>query len=193
MISQARGMTLVEVIVATTLFSMIMLATVTALRTFALTYDRVQQEAERTSQIREGDRFIRQALHDAVNADGLFEGSSSMLHWVAPVDRAGAAAGLQHIQLLVREEQMLVSFAPLRASLEAPDWGQVAPDFPLLQDLENLAFSYQAEPLGEWSSRFEPSDESTNYLPWAVKLELVLAGKAWPPIVVCLEQFRLSK
>lgn len=193
MISQARGMTLVEVIVATTLFSMIMLATVTALRTFALTYDRVQQEAERTSQIREGDRFIRQALHDAVNADGLFEGSSSMLHWVAPVDRAGSAAGLQHIQLLVRDEQMLVSFAPLRASLEAPDWGRVAPDFPLLKDLENLAFSYQAEPLGEWSSRFEPSDESTNNLPWAVKIELVLAGKAWPPIVVCLEQFRLSK
>tara|TARA_Y100000385_G_scaffold225043_1_gene235393 strand:+ start:56 stop:637 length:582 start_codon:yes stop_codon:yes gene_type:complete len=193
MISQARGMTLVEVMVATTLFSMIMLATVTALRTFALTYDRVQQEAERTSQIREGDRFIRQALQDAVNSGGLFEGSSSMLHWVAPVDRAGAAAGLQHIRLLMRDEQLLVSFAPLRASLEAPDWGQVAPDFPLLKDLENLAFSYQAEPLGKWLSRFEPSGESTNNLPWAVKLELVLAGKAWPPIVVCLEQFRLSK
>ena len=67
MISQSRGMTLVEVMVATTLFSMIMLATVTALRTFAMTYDRVRQEANKTSQIREGDRFIRQALQDAVN------------------------------------------------------------------------------------------------------------------------------
>ena len=154
MIAQARGMTLVEVVVATALFSMIMLATVTALRTFAMTYDRVQQEADKTSQIREGDRFIRQVLQDALNEEGLFEGTPSTLHWVAPVDRAGDASGLQHLQLSIRNEQLMVSFAPLRASIEAPDWGQVSPDFPLIESIERLAFSYQAEPLGEWSPSF---------------------------------------
>lgn len=193
MIAQARGMTLVEVVVATALFSMIMLATVTALRTFAMTYDRVQQEADKTSQIREGDRFIRQVLQDALNEEGLFEGTPSTLHWVAPVDRAGDASGLQHLQLSVSNEQLMVSFAPLRASLEAPDWGQVSPDFPLIESIERLAFSYQAEPLGEWSPSFEPPEESSNRLPWAVKIDLRSSGKQWPPIVVCLDQYRRSQ
>ena len=193
MIYQARGMTLVEVVVATTLFAMIMLATVTALRTFALTYDRVQAETDRTSQIREGDRFIRQALQDAVNSEGLFEGSPKTLRWVAPIDRAGDAAGLQHLQLAAKGDRLFVSFAPLRASIDAPDWGQVAPDFPLIEGVENVAFSYQAEPLGEWSSSYEPADESPNSLPWAVKIEMFAAGTQWPPIVVAMDRYRQSR
>lgn len=193
MISRARGMTLVEVMVATTIFSLIMLATVTALRTFAMTYDRVREEAEKTSQVREGDRFIRQALQDAVNADGLFEGTPTTLHWVAPVDRAGDAAGLQHLKLAVKGERLFVSFAPLRASTEEPDWGRVAPDFPLIEQIEKLAFFYQAEPLGEWSPRYEPVDESLNSLPWAVAIELISAGQQWPPIIVCMDRYRWSQ
>jgi len=193
MILQSRGMTLVEVLVATTLFSMIMLATVTALRTFAMTYDRVQQQADKTSQIREGDRFIRRALQDAVNAEGLFEGTSTTLHWVAPLDRAGDAAGLQHLQLVLNGERLLLSLAPLRASAEEPDWGQVSADFPLIEDVEKLAFFYQAEPLSEWSPRYEPAGEPLNNLPWAVAIELIVAGQRWPPILVCLDRHRPSR
>lgn len=193
MIAQSRGMTLVEVVVATALFSMIMLATVTALRTFAMTYDRVQQEADKTSQIREGDRFIRQVLQDALNEEGLFEGTPSTLRWVAPVDRAGDASGLQHLQLSVKGDQLIVSFAPLRASSEAPNWGEIAPEFPLVEGLQSFSVSYRAEPLGDWSSRFEPTDESLNRLPWSVKLEMVVLGAKWPPIVVCLDQYRLPQ
>jgi general secretion pathway protein J len=193
MMFQARGMTLVEVVVATALFSMIMLATVTALRTFAMTYDRVQQQADKTSQIREGDRFIRRVLQDALNAEGLFEGTPTTMHWVAPLDRAGDASGLQHLQLTLDGERLLLSFAPLRASLEEPDWGQVAADFPLIEGIEKLAFFYQAEPLGEWTSSYVPANNSINTLPWSVAIEIIVAGRQWPPILICMDRYRQSQ
>ena len=59
MILAQRGMTLVEVTVATVIFSMIMLATVTALQTFAGTYAKLEEITARTTQMREADRFLR--------------------------------------------------------------------------------------------------------------------------------------
>ena len=58
MISGQKGMTLVEVTVATVIFSMIMLATVTALRAFAGTYAKLEEITARTAQMREADRFL---------------------------------------------------------------------------------------------------------------------------------------
>ena len=67
MISSYRGMTLVEVTVATVIFSMIMLATVTALQTFAGTYAKLEKITARTAQMREADRFLRVTLKAAIN------------------------------------------------------------------------------------------------------------------------------
>ena len=51
------GMTLVEMVIAATIFAMIMLATVTGLRTFALSHDRLLTKTAYTSEMREVDRF----------------------------------------------------------------------------------------------------------------------------------------
>ena len=48
MSKRQRGMTLIEVAVAAVIFSVIMLATVTAFRTFAGTYARLEKETART-------------------------------------------------------------------------------------------------------------------------------------------------
>jgi len=56
------GLTLVEVIVATVILSMIMLATVTAMRTFGNTYERLMATTADTSEMREVHRFLRLAM-----------------------------------------------------------------------------------------------------------------------------------
>ena len=73
MTSSYRGMTLVEVTVATVIFSMIMLATVTALQTFAGTYAKLEKITARTAQcarqIDLGD------IKAAINRPDFFEGA----------------------------------------------------------------------------------------------------------------------
>ena len=109
MISGQKGMTLVEVTVATVIFSMIMLATVTALRAFAGTYAKLEEMTARTTQMREADRFLRVILRSAINHPDFFEGGLHTLQWVAPIDRVGSAGGLQHLRL-TREGNRLARY-----------------------------------------------------------------------------------
>ena len=71
--------------------ALIMLAVVTAMRTFGQSYERLQQVTTQTAQKREVDRFLRQALRDALEEPGYFEGATSWFQWVAPIDRVGSA------------------------------------------------------------------------------------------------------
>ena len=70
MTTSERGMTLVEVTVASIVFALIMLAVVTAMRTFGQAYDRLQEVTNSTTQRREVDRFLRYALEDALAESG---------------------------------------------------------------------------------------------------------------------------
>lgn len=184
-----KGLTLVEVMVATVVFSMIMVGTTTALSTFASTYQRLHVETKKTTEIREVERFLRETLTDAVRGDGWFIGSKSMLSWVAPIDRVGGAAGLQHLRIAERNGQLILSFAPVGAAGREPAWGQQVPDFPLLQDVQRFALSYQPQPLSAWQSdtRSEAQDPGGN-IPWAISLEIRSHDTAWPPLIVHLQQ-----
>lgn len=185
-----KGLTLVEVMVASVVFAMIMAGTTTALRTFASTYQRLQIETKRTTEIREVERFLREALADAVSGDGWFVGSQTTLSWVAPIDRVGGAAGLQHLRISESKGQLVLSFAPLGASGREPAWGQQVQDFPLIHDLQRFALSYQPQPLANWQSEMRSEDQGQRAtIPWAVSLEIQSHDLAWPPLVVQLQQF----
>ncbi|GIR70774.1 MAG: hypothetical protein CM15mP74_20250 [Halieaceae bacterium] len=119
-------MTLVEVTVASVIFAMIMLAVVTAMRTFGQSYERLPQTTALTSQKREVDRFLRQALRDALPESGYFDGAAGWLEWVAPIDRVGSAGGLQHLRLESRGRNLMLHFAPFDRfgdPQDEPDWG----------------------------------------------------------------------
>ena len=122
MIPDQKGMTLVEVTVATVIFSIIMLATVTALRAFAGTYARLEEMTARTTQMREADRFLRVILRSAINRRDFFEGGLHALHWVAPIDRVGSAGGLQHLRLSREGNRLMLSFAPVMESDTPPPY-----------------------------------------------------------------------
>ena len=125
------GMTLVEMVIAATIFAMIMLATVTGLRTFALSHDRLLTKTAYTSEMREVDRFLRAAFRDTISIEGQFEGSAREVRWIAPLDRVGSAGGLQHLRLRYVGGSVVLSFAPVDyedSDGRAPDWGAVVED-----------------------------------------------------------------
>ena len=188
-----RGLTLVEVVVAATIFAIIMLATTTGFRTFARSYEALSQETAKTSRIREVDSFLRATLRDAVNLTGRFEGTSSEVKWVAPMDRVGSAGGLQHLLLRARSGELILSFAPVdyRDQPDAePPWGSVVEDYVLHDDLVNFAVSYRPDGETRWikTSGQENSGSGSEALPAMVRLQIETNDGLWPPIIVALDQ-----
>lgn len=188
------GMTLVEVTIATVIFAMIMLAVVTAMRTFGQTYDRLQEVTARTSVKREVDRFLRSALRDALGEAGYFDGDSREVQWVAPIDRVGSAGGLQHLRLGARGDKLMLSFAPFDRFAEPdddPDWDSALPSAVLLDNLQSLRIAYRTVPEASWETSSDASGDqgNTEALPWAVQLNIVTEDGEWVPLVVVLEQY----
>lgn len=188
------GMTLVEVTVASVIFAMIMLAVVTAMRTFGQSYERLQQTTALTSQKREVDRFLRQALRDALPESGYFDGAAGWLEWVAPIDRVGSAGGLQHLRLESRGRNLMLHFAPFdRFSdpQDEPDWGAQVQSVALHGGLERFRVAYRVRPDLDWTTTPEAKGDNVleGTLPWAVQLQIAAVGQEWPPIIVAFEHY----
>ena len=188
------GMTLVEVTVASVIFAMIMLAVVTAMRTFGQSYERLQQTTALTSQKREVDRFLRQALRDALPESGYFDGAAGWLEWVAPIDRVGSAGGLQHLRLESRGRNLMLHFAPFDRfgdPQDEPDWGAQVQSVALHGGLERFRVAYRVRPDLDWTTTPEAKGDNVpeGTLPWAVQLQIAAVGQEWPPIIVAFEHF----
>ena len=185
------GMTLVEVTVASVIFAMIMLAVVTGMRTFGQTHERLYQFTEQTSRKREVDRFLRYALQDALPEAPYFEGSSNEVRWVAPIDRAGSAGGLQHLKLEATGGELVLTFAPFDRFADPqdePDWSAEIRPLALIDSLDRFQVSYRAAPEEKWSSATEFDESREGSIPWAVQIEISADGKPWPPMVVAFQQ-----
>ena len=63
---KSRGFTLIEVIVALGIFSLIMLATVSGYRTLGNTASTIDRMTDRTDELRSVSAFLRDALENAV-------------------------------------------------------------------------------------------------------------------------------
>ena len=188
------GMTLVEVTVASVIFAMIMLAVVTAMRTFGQSYERLQQTTAQTSQKREVDRFLRQALRDALPESGYFGGAAGWLKWVAPIDRVGSAGGLQHLKLESRGQDLMLHFAPFDRfgdPQDEPDWGAHVQSVALHGGLEQFRVAYRVRPDLDWTNTPEAKGDNVpeGTLPWAVQLQIAAVGQEWPPIIVAFEHY----
>ncbi len=75
----SRGMTLVEVLVATSILSLITLASAASFTMFSQTYEMVRSQGSETAQLREVERFIRQSLTDAMSDGDFFRGERIVL------------------------------------------------------------------------------------------------------------------
>ena len=188
------GMTLVEMVIAATIFAMIMLATVTGLRTFGLSHDRLLTKTAYTSEMREVDRFLRAAFRDTIDIEEQFEGSAREVRWIAPLDRVGSAGGLQHLRLRHVGGSVVLSFAPVNYEdndSREPDWGAVVEDYSLLESVRDMRLSYLPKHDSGWSARStikSSGGESAPSIPLLIRLEIDTETEKWPPIIVQLDQ-----
>jgi general secretion pathway protein J len=203
-----RGFTLIEVMIALVIFSMIMVATISALRTFGNTRLTVERLTGRVDELRLLSNFLRNTIGAALpvarygdsfpaeanlGSHGVFFlGFPSEVIWVAPVMGGAGFGGAHILHLSLDNDQLVLRWHPYQTNVTGIDWGQL-PRRVLLEDVERLILGYRTEPwlseggpvwVEEWTGAFSN--------PAAVRLSIKAAGRFWPEIVIRLDHGELN-
>ncbi|WP_049723715.1 prepilin-type N-terminal cleavage/methylation domain-containing protein [Gilvimarinus polysaccharolyticus] len=195
MTSKTRGFTLIELVVSIAILSLIVLATVTAMRTLANTQARLEQKAEASSQMQLVSNYLRQALSDAkpvtmlelgVPSGVYFYGNESYLQFVAPLAISGRAGGLWSLRLALQEGQLMAQYQP---GLQLAEWTDSDLSYVLLSDVEEFAVAYRVNAYDDWVADWDGLESRPDSgMPSHVRLQLKVAGRYWPVIIVAMNQ-----
>lgn len=186
--SRARGFTLVEVVVALTILSLVVLATLTALRTLALTQEKLEVRADHSAELRAVSGFLRKTLAEAIpvpmymfgrSEGAYFYGGAQELIWAAPMPIPGHSGGLFAMRL-ARNDRKELSLQ-IREGIDFIVWTDET-SYLLAENVEAFTLSYRKSRLSEWQSEWNRQAEKAP--PGYVKIALKVDGRYWPDIIV---------
>ena len=195
-----RGFTLVEVIVALGVLSLILLATVSALRTFANTQVSLNRMVDRVDEVRTVSSFLRDMLDGAVTgrarAGGLglgggggselayFEGSEKSLAWKAPALFGEAYGGTMLMRLVKEDSALKLYWQDLPPNNEPVIWDKKNSRV-LLANVEEFTVSFRPEYELDWQSGLWDSDGGA---PALVRLNIKASGRFWPDLILRVQR-----
>lgn len=184
-----QGFTLVEVLVALTLFSLIMVALVGGLRTLGSSADAAEQRIHALDDMRAIQRYFRRAFDlqypALIDREGeapiAFRGESDELGWVGALPARHAPAGLFWQRIYLEQPRRDAAGRLVLCYASFPD--ERAPSLPrdceqhvLQSDVQALELRYQSDPAAEWINRWD----EPRALPYAVRVRLRVDGRWWP-------------
>ncbi|MCL4757091.1 MAG: prepilin-type N-terminal cleavage/methylation domain-containing protein [Rhodocyclaceae bacterium] len=194
---EQQGFTLVEIVVALSLVTLIMLGLLGALRTLGNTSTAVSAVSDRSSDMLLINGFLRRALSGARNLpyrqegqDDLqvfhFQGDAQRLRWVGNFPARHGLPGMHFFELQVEgrepEGTLVLRYLPYTGAAQTPDW-TAAKTHTLLKGVAGLELAYQAnDSPGVWRSRW-PIDETSVALPARVRIHLTAGGRYWPELI----------
>jgi len=193
-----RGFTLVEVIVALGVLSLILLATVSALRTFANTQVSLDRMIDRVDEVRTVSSFLRDMLDGAVTGEhqggGLsfggggaalayFEGSSKSLAWKAPALFGEAYGGTLLVRLVKQDDALVLYWQEPPANNGPINWNNTASRI-LLTGVEEFKVGFRAEHDSQWES----GEWDTEGAPALVRLTIKSKGRYWPDLILRVQR-----
>ncbi|MEO0436641.1 MAG: prepilin-type N-terminal cleavage/methylation domain-containing protein [Pseudomonadota bacterium] len=188
----SRGFTLVEVLVGISILSLVLLATVSGLRTLASTQISLSAVAARNDELRTVGSFLRDALEATTvgsgsgglslggggNEEAIFEVGSGYLLWAARV-RIGDGVGGHYVIRVAQEDGSLVMRWQRRIpSRELQPWNNAAART-LVDNLEEFSVSYRRNPGGEWLGEWDRRGA-----PGWVRMRIKASSRYWPDLIV---------
>lgn len=196
-----RGFTLLEMLVAFTLVSLLFLALFSAFHTIGRGWDAADVRINKTEDRRLVSDFLRRQLGQAmvVKIKGekeasvyAFEGTSTSVRYAAPLQPLQHQGGVFLIELNIVDgkngKALTMRYAPYRPEQTWEEALGEAEPVPVFDGLKSAAFSY----FGVMAESKDPawsSDWKDNPLyPQLLKLELADTERAWPDVVVSLPQ-----
>ena len=191
------GFTLVEVVVALAILSLVMLTTITGLRTLANTQVSLERIAGRVDQMRTVSSFLRDTLESAAIGGGgsgglslgadsresaYFELTPQSLTWKSTI-LIGESFGGTYLLRVAREDDLLVlRWQGADTSGQPGDWSQ-ASERTLVQGLQEFEVSWREDSQGDWRQQWEKGDK----VGW-VRLQVKAADRYWPELIMQVPQ-----
>lgn len=192
-ITVTSGFTLVEVVVSLSLLSLVLLGTVTALRTFANTQTSLVAFSNRVDEVRTVSGLLRDTLQASVviagDDEGLsfgasakpqsyFEGSENAMVWKAPVIFGESYGGSVFIRVAMEKDQLVLRWQEPLVTVEPEDWS--ASYFRVLvEEFEELTLSYRGAFGAPWQARWDGQGS-----PAHVRLGIKAHGRYWPDLIM---------
>ncbi|MFK8043209.1 type II secretion system protein J [Congregibacter sp.] len=194
--SRSQGFTLVEMMVSVTILSLVMLATVTGLRTLASTQSSLNKVTDRNDEIRSVSSFLRDAFESAVvgsSSGGLtvggggaemtvFESSPTQLIWKTTMLFGESAGGSFVVRVARENPNIVLRWQKMDARGQIDDWNNAAART-LVEGVQEFSVAYRREREGEWLSEWDDRGP-----PAWVRLRLQSAERYWPDIVMEVAQ-----
>ena len=213
MIRRPRGFTLVEVLVAMVLLSLLMLALTGALRAMGQTEERVEQRVAAADDYRAAVNLLNDVLGQ-VSARRFpsqqagtppqmpsFQATPDALAWVGVMPARYGLGGRHYLRLAVEpgeggSGQLVLRYAPWTGAATFSAWAQ-AQRLVLAAPATALTLSYLEPVSGQWSALWPPpgmpaSALPASLLPAAVAIQVEGPEPAWPPLVIALVPTRTS-
>ncbi len=193
-----RGFTLVEVIVSLGVLSLILLATVSALRTFANTQVSLDKVIDRVDEVRTVSSFLRDMLGGAVTGEsqsgGLslgggsselayFEGDSKSLAWKAPA-LFGEAYGGTLLMRLIKDGRQLKLYWQEPPQGDARIVWSNKNSRVLLSAVETFEVEFKPEHNLEW----QRGEWDAPGAPALVRLTIKADGRYWPDLILAVQR-----
>ncbi len=155
--SSSGGFTLVEVVVSLAILSLIMVATISALRTFAQTQTSLEGVTQRIDEVRSVSSFLRDTFESSVvgkssggglsmgsgtSAGSYLKGGPTEMNWKAFVQFGEGYGGAFLVRVERDEDQLKLKWQDIPQRLESVSWDET-PERVLVEGLEELRLDYQ--------------------------------------------------
>lgn len=193
-----RGFTLVEVLVATALLSLVTLGLLTAMRSFAQTETRIDERIRTDDDLRATERFLRSVMATVsarpratpVGAPKQvdFVGGEDAMRWIGVMPARHGAGGLYRFHLYARAATteapaaLVLEFVPFVPGFEAPLDAAALQTRAMATASGGIRFRYQEDPESgeQWLAQWPHNDR----LPRRIGLSVANDRLPWPELVV---------
>lgn len=194
-IARARGFTLLELLIALGVTTLVMALLFAGFGLIGRNEDRNQARIERVERMSvvsqwlerklEGLRPLARLEEGAVS--GFFSGNAAGALWIAPLPERDGSGGLHVLRLGPLRHpdgrvDLLVEALPYDGARMQLDWTQALRQV-LLADVRSLQWHYQDGRSGAWVRQWTAAQ---GRYPVRVKIELGDDGGDWPPLVFSL-------
>lgn len=190
------GFTLIELVVVMAMLSLVMLGLMSAMRTFVLTADRVDERIALLGSQRIAAQFVHNVLGSAIIPGRVaggetarlppMLGGSSQLEWIGVMPARYGVGGLYRFRLRQGDDPgaagVLLEFMPYLPVSAMVDWSAAEARL-LFAGADSLAFFYEdglVSPADVWL----PEWVSPDRLPARVRVRIHVPAIAWPDLVI---------
>ena len=191
-----RGFTLIEVVVAMAVLSLLMLATVTGLRTLGNTQVALERKTLRVDEIRTVSGFLRDMMESTIvgsDGGGLTLGGGGVgatyfrlgpdgAEWKSTILFGEAFGGVYVVKVVREDSDLVLRWLEPRPDGRPPrdeDWDG-APTRVLVRDLEEFSVVVKESFDGEWTDDWK----EVRLAPALVRMQVKSAGRYWPDLVM---------